>query len=454
MGKKGTKTLDLRRIYPIKVIWAPYVPNRDVPLFFDEKVKLMEEFSQYALYMVKQHLACHDNTPNNNQAYLSEIQMVAYSLKSFCEYLRVKGKSWKKIEDCDLEEYKAWELTNVKGRDSSRTEKTAQETVNRKLRVIYRFYWWAQEIQALMEGWMGWPIAPIRSKLPVYIQDPEVFNKKGEAKKTIYPLCFRRTGARSKHKRQHYATDDELNRLRKYFREYCNPLTAERNILIVDIIEHVGWRGGSVRSLLVDHFSEEVSNAAMTQGFRKIQVTPPEQKFGSQAAYDVQIKLAIRIARFIKDVRQPILERLGVGEEKAQGHLFISFTTGKPFGNTRISRIIAGGFKAIGLRKGSGGHSIRRKFGKESATEILQVRQKEGFSNDPESVIVDLMPKLGHSAAGSHAAYTHGKEDMYKGTIESQLREQVAELQGQFAQKQLENARLQRELDKLKSSSS
>jgi len=453
MGEKGTKALDLRRIYPIKIVWVPYVPNREVPLFFDEKIKLMEEFSLYALYMAKQHLASHDNTKDNEQAYLSEIQMVAYSLKSFCEYLRVKGKSWKEIEDCDLEEYMAWELANVKGRGSSRTEKTAQETVNRKLRVIYQFYWWAQEIQALMEGWMGWPTAPIRSKLPDYIKDPEAFDKKGEAKKTIYPLCFRRTGARSKHKRQHYATDDELNRLRRYFREFCNPLTAERNILIVDIIEHVGWRCGSVRSLLVEHFSEEIIDAALVQGENEIQVTPPEQKFGYQTDYDVKIQLAIRIANFINDVRKPTLERLSVGEEAAQGHLFISFTNGSPLGNKRISRIIADGFKAIGLRKGSGGHSIRRKYGKETATETLQVRQKLGFSNDPASVLLDLMPKLGHSAAASHAAYTHGKEDMYKGTIESQLREQVAELQGQLAQMQLENARLQRSLNKLCSTS-
>ena len=453
MGEKGIKALDLRRIYPIKIVWAPYVPNRDVPLFFDEKIKLMEEFSQYALYMTKQHLASHNNTEDNEQAYLSDIQMVAYSLKSFCEYLRVKSKSWEEIEDCDLEEYKDWELANVKTKNSSRTEKTAQETVNRKLRVIYQFYWWAQEIQDLMEGWMGWPTAPIRSKLPDYMKDPEAFNKKGEAKKTIYPICFRRTGARSIHKRQHYATDDELNRLRRYFREFCAPLSAERNILIVDIIEHVGWRGGSVRSLLVEHFSKETIDSALAQGLHEIKVTPPEQKFGYQNAYDVKIKLAIRVASFIKDVRKPILERLGVGEEKAQGHLFISFTTGKPLGNKRISRIIAGGFKAIGLRKGAGGHSIRRKFGKETATEILQVRQKQGFSNDPKSVVLDLMPKLGHSAEASHASYTHGKEDMYKGTVESQLREQVVELQAEVSQKQLENARLQRELNKLKPSS-
>lgn len=453
MGGKGIKTLDLRRIYPIKIVWAPYVPNRDVPLFFDEKIKLMIELSQYALYMAKKHLASHDNTADNEQAYLSEIQMVAYSLKSFCDYLRVKGKSWKEIEDSDLEEYKAWELSNVKGRSSSRTEKTAQQTVNIKLRAIYQFYWWAQEIQALMEGWMGWPTAPIRSKLPDYMKDPEAFDKKGEAKKTIYPLCFRRTGARSKHKRQHYATDDELIRLRRYFREFCDPLTAERNVLIIDIIEHVGWRGGSVRSLLVEHFSEEVIDAALVQGKREILVTPPEQKFGYQTAYDVKLQLIIRIANFIKGVRQSTLDRLGVGEEKAKGHLFIGFTTGRPLGNKRISRIIADGFKAIGLRKGSGGHSIRRKFGKECATEILQTRQKLGFSNDPESVVLDLMPKLGHSAAASEAAYTHGKEDMYKGTVESQLRGQVAELQGQLAQMQLENARLQRKLSKPNSAS-
>lgn len=448
-NKKRPKALDLRRIYPIKIVWASYVPNRDVPLFFNERVKLMEEFSQYALYQAKKHLGSHDNTADNEQAYLSEIQMVAYSLKSFCEYLRVKAKFWKEIEDCDLEEYKAWELGNVKGRGSSRTEKTAQETVNRKLRVIYQFYWWAQEIQALIEDWMGWPSAPIRSKLPEYMKDPEAFDRKGEAKKTVYPLCFRRTGARSKHKRQHYATDDELNHLRRYFREFCNTLTAERNILIVDIIEHVGWRGGSVRSLLVEHFSEAIIDAALLQGLHEIQVTPPEQKFGYQTDYDVKIQLAIRIANFIKDVRQPTLERLGIGEEKAQGHLFISFTTGRPLGNKRISRIIADGFKAVGLRKGSGGHSIRRKYGKETATEILQTRQKLGFSDDPESVALDLMPKLGHSAAASQAAYTHGKEDMYKRTVESQLRGQVAELQGQLAQMQLENARLQRELNKL-----
>jgi len=438
--------IDKRRRYPIAIVWAPYQDGRTVPIVFDHKVRLIEEFAQFALYEAKEHLKTHAVSAQNEQAYISTINPIAYTLKSFATYLADKRFTWSNISDAELGDYKIWELKRVLEKPSARTVETAQETVNVKLKVIYKYFWWAQEERALISGRIGWPQAPIRSRLVEYMRSPESFSDSIEALKGVYPLLYQRTGARSKYKKGHYATDEEVEALRDYYRRHSSVQIADRNILIVDIIEERGWRGGSVRSLMVNQFSDEIINDALKKNASEILVTPATQKNSRRTSYPVRLPLAIRINHFCKTTRKQILDTLGKGEKEANGIVFIGETTGQPLGKSRISRIIAEGFKSIGAPKGAGGHSIRRKYGKDCAKEVIEIRKRLGFSIDPADTVMDIAERLGHESLAAQSAYTAGKTDVYKTTTEEDLHRKNSELRAKLAQKELEIAEIKKKL--------
>jgi hypothetical protein len=442
-NRAQNKLTDLRRSYPPSIVWGRIAHDLRVPVFFDDKLQVVEPLTLYALYEAQEFAKRHHISTANSQAYLSDIRSIAYALKSFLDYLRAKRLSWNQFSDEHMDAYKRDQFATILSKSSSVSESTAQETVNQKLRVIYNFFWWAQEEQLLIADHIGWSDHPIRSKIVEYKQDPEKFEKNARAKRTIYPQAFRRTGARSRLRRGHYATDQEVAAVRKNFRAKCDPLTADRNILITDLIELRGWRSGSVRSLRIEQFSDELIDRALTGKKAEFEVVPPDQKFGYQRSYDLKMQMAIRINKFIHTTRKEMLARIRK-PDSGTGPLFISYTTGKPLGLGAISRILASSFSAVSAPKRAGAHSLRRKFGREKATEICQIRMRQGVSMDPADIVNDMKEELGQSSQAAQSAYTMGKLDMYSYSVENKLRGQIVELQTQLASRDLQLAKLAR----------
>jgi len=440
--------VDLRKNYPIKVIWPEFRPGRKAPLFFDEQVGIIVPFTHYALYHAKQKMSKQMIDGNTDQAYTSHMGMIAAGLTSFAKFLRRKHIRYDEVDDSQLEKYRDEEYLIVKAKSASRTEMTAKRTVNGKLRVIYDFYIWAQEIQLLLDNYIGWiadekhPEFRIKSFLPQYRKNPEKYSNGSRIGGMNYPMCYEGVGEGARHRATHYATDAELSALRDYFRDNNDVLTAERNVLIVDIIEAVAWRQSSVHSLRASQFSTELIDKTMQTGKDKFSVVPSKQKGGYDNVYDIPLPLAIRINTFIRENRNVLLRERGKNSDDAQGYLFIAYTTCRPLGERRISSIIGNAFTALGAMKGSGPHSIRRKYGKEKATEFAQIRKREGRSTNPEDIVEDLKPELGHSTSAALEAYTHGKRDMYNMSIEHKLRDEIASLRSQMESKTVEVARL------------
>ncbi len=440
--------VDLRKNYPIRVIWPEFRPGRKVPLFFDERVDIIVPLTHYALYHAKQKMSRQAIDGNTDQAYTSHMGMIVAGLTSFAKFLRRKHITYDKVDDRLLEEYRDEEYLIVKAKTASRTDMTAKRTVNGKLRVIYDFYCWAQEIQLLLDNYIGWiadekhPGFRIKSFLPQHRKNPEKNPNGRRIGGMNYPICYEGVGEGARHRATHYATDAELSALRDYFRDNNDVLTAERNVLIVDIIEAVAWRQSSVHSLRASQFSIEFIDKAMQTGQEVFSVVPSKQKGGYDNVYDIPLPLAIRINTFVRNNRNVFLRDRGKGEDDAQDYLFIAYTTCRPLGEHRISRIIGNAFTALGAPKGSGPHSIRRKCGKEKATEFVQIRKREGISTNPEDIVEDLKPVLGHSTSAAQEAYTHGKRDIYNMSVEHKLRDEIASLRSQIESKTIEVARL------------
>lgn len=431
-----------------RINWVPYFDGRNVPLLFDRRSQLNDHFSLYIFHLARIKIRCDGLSASKIDVYNSYIRKVVYSISSFAMYLEIKSLDWRSVDDQILEDYREEEQARSLRSKSGRTELTTKRSTNEKLREVYRFYFWAQEDQWLIANHMGWPDANIVSLLPVHRRDPISISKNRNLKQLMYPLCYRRVGEGSRRKPTHYATDKELEELRRFFYDNCFPITAERNVLIVDIIESTGWRQGSVRSLRTHQFDIETIAEAIRKGHATYPVTPEDQKGGKSDEYEIPIPLACRIATFVQKSRSGLLNCRHKSEAVGDEYLFISYTTCKPLGKTEISRIIAQAFSAIGAPMGAGAHSIRRQFGKEKATEILQVRQRIGASMSPEDVVQDLMHYLGHSHTAAQEAYTRGKQDVYQLSVESDLRNKNEVLKAEVARLEAENVAMKRNISK------
>jgi len=440
--------IDNRKVYPITLVWGFIVDDRKVPVVLDHKVKVIEAFVLFAVYKSKEYLCDHTPTSRNKSSYVSFINPIGYTLSDFAKYLRSKGIMWQNVDDFRINEFKHYQYSSTKSQPNSLFPETINESVNLKLRTIYEFFWWAQHKQHLIENRIGHNIeAPISSNIASYKDSTTTFKKDKSAMKTVYPLCEALTAEVGRHRRQHYATDEELSKLRKYYRSNPNVLIAERNVLIVDFIENMGFREGSVASLTTGQFSDEILSKSRENHKKTIEVSPASQKRGYNNQFDTVTQLAIRVNRFVRENRQKMLVRIGKVAKDAEtlfdeGNLFISYTTGRPLTAQTISGIISNGFRSIGVvGERAGPHSIRRKFGKDKSSEKHEIRKRNGISTDPADIIMDVAIDLGHSTFAAQNAYNADKRDMYNESIENKLREKNAELEAEITSYRLEAQR-------------
>jgi len=438
MKNEHKAPIDHRKVYPITLLWGVLVSDRKIPVLLDHTVLVMEAFLLFAIYKAKEYLNHHSPTEQNKKAYESFINSLGYTLFAFAEYLRSINISWQEVNDNNIANFKQKQYKITKSKPNSRIPETARKTVNIKLRTIYEFYWWAEYHQYLIYNTIGYDRnLPIRSNIAKYKIDPTVFKKDKTAMKTVYPLCESVTAEAGCHRRQHYASDQEISDLRKHYRATCEFFVAERNVLIVDIIEMIGWRDGSVASLTTRLFSNDVIKKAQERCNSTVKVTPEQQKRGYSFPFDAVLQLVIRVYKFIRDNRQGMLSRIGKAEVDAEpdfdnSKLFISYTTGTGLTAQSISEIISSGFKSIGVvGERAGGHSIRRKFGKDKGSEYYETRKRLKLSTDPQDIVLDLAEALGQTNLASQNAYNASKRDIYNESIESQQRGRIAELESE-----------------------
>ncbi len=435
-GFKKKTALDLRVNWPITVTWGKLPGDYQTPIFFDRRLKIIEAFTRYCLNIADLNM----RFKAGGQAHKSRIDSVYSALKSLAEYLRKERLIWQDLNDYHFDQYREWELERLKRKKQTKTNLTRKRTVNNKLQEIYRFYTWAQEEAFLIENHIGWGVdVLIRSQLPNHQKDPSILIKDYNKNSLLFPKQFTRVGGASRGNIGHVATNDEVNRLRQYFREKSDPYAIERNILITDLAEAVGWRKGSINSLLTTQFSDELIESVDGE---YLIVMPIDQKFGYEKEFDVPLALALRINNHINNARASRLEDIGVDETVAQHSLFISTIEGTPLESQTIVSLFGTAFKALGCPKGSGIHSLRRKFTNDEIAIEIKARIDHKLPTDPDSVLLPVSKKLGQNNLLSPQFYSDASASL---TNESPARKQKLEnlkLRSDLAEKDREIARL------------
>ena len=396
--------------------------NRRIPLIYTQNGVIVQAFAQFALVVAASKQWA------SEQAFKTAIEDVGHHLGALQGFLDRHGSAWGAVNDKLLRRFRNEVLAKTLSKPTCRSELAAKRTTNRYLRTVYRFLVWAQEESKLVRGLLGWPKAPIRTALIRKREKPE-----GRFPgNSLYPLCFEKCGQGSRYTFQYVATSVDIDRLLAHFFEGQEVATAERNALIVATIDNVGWRQGSVISLLTRQFDDDALAHARAHGYAW--VTPSVQKLSYENIFEVPLALVERIRQYIAGPRRRILEAAGVGESIAQARLFLNVVSGEPLSPKSVTQILSRAFRQIGAPVGAGAHSLRRKFSDDKIDVEIAVRKRENRSTDPVNVGTVLQRALGQSSIRSQEAYARSISRATWDTLERRQHDRIKALEHENAQ--------------------
>lgn len=431
----------------IVVIWNELPGGGTVPTFRNIYHILLEAPTDYCDHI-------HEKTRLRgallkSKSMKSAMDAATYALRWFFAFLQIRSINWKDVTDADLADFRDWAYKQTRLDGKNRGEFSAKRTTNVKLRVIYDYYRWAvDEALLLPEGALGPRNCAITSSL-LPAQDRNFSDPHDD--KHLYPLCFPHVGEASRTKGgQYWATTRDLNLLEEHFWDTYSEEVAARETLIMAIGDCVGWRIGSINSLVTQDFAEALIAEAVAAGDAGLLVRPEKQKFGYSKPFEVPWPLVYRICDYIKQDRKEIMQRNGVTEREALHRVFLSTTDGLPIRDASLVKNFSDAFHAIGVQKGAGSQSLRRKFAEGALREELEYRIRAGLSTAREDVLPAVAESLGHNSIVAQAAYIRVTRSMRRISIELELRDKAAADAVTIAALRAENSALRRQVSEAK----
>lgn len=424
---------------PVTLMWIELTPGRFVPSFRDHRLNLIEPFLDYAISEAKKKIS----DKASARAYTSAMDSIAYSLSEFAGYLQSKGKSWAGTTDDILEEFRDASHTETRTKKTSKNNTTASRTINKKLRVIYDFFAWAEVNAALTQGKIGWGTEDIKSTRPLHLKNPTKWNG---LPRNQYPKCLQGVGEKSRSMdSQYWATEQDLDDIEDYFGRTLPSATAERNILFMRITDQTGFRRASTNSLTIGQFSDAAINESLRQGLVAHSAQPASQKLTKNYHFDISYALAWEINRYIKQLFGEELATQSCHVKKvADLPIFVSITTGRPLTDNHWSDIFTAAFQAMGADRGAGLHAIRRKFAEDWFRKEIERRLKNNLSIAYEDIVAGLARVLGHDSKLSQEAYRRVSKATTGATTEDRLQEQNQQQTAQILKLKAELARKDR----------
>lgn len=446
----------MKKHHPILMSWIPLKNGlkHKVPYLRDHFLNPIESMFQFFIAISEWK---YTYTKNNDriQSYKSFVDIYAYALKSFVEYLAYKNISWDEITSEHLDEFYDWEIPRIMMRSATKhDEKAAKRTCNRKLTAIYQFYGWAHSFAKLLPyGYVG-ENGNIKTTIPLAYEEGllkgplfKVSNKLyPKISSGLYPLIRTHVGEPIG---DYSATDKDIENIVDYFIDNnASHYVSTRNILIIRIIDYIGLRSNSISSLTTKQFNRDTLEQCEDE---HINIIPPSQKLGYNNSFPFPTFLVSQILDFIENERDELMRKLSLSELKVKHTLFLT-QDGNTLTSRRISELTAKAYQAIGHKSGKGAaaHSGRRKKAKDVTQEELAWRARTGMPIDPETVSQTVATALGQKDINSAALYHKVTLKMREDNLETKLARQNAELIGELNELKRDKAYLESLLKKEK----
>ena len=411
-----------------------------VPVFYDRNNRLVSPFHDFVALLA----ADKDNISPSSQATRSAVNAAAYALLGWLRLLEERRMPWTAGSEQLLRIHRDSAYKAVlNSTRSKKSERAAKRTVNVRLQWIYDFYLWAQNDENLCSKVIG-PGCVIESALTVGRIGRLAFAKSHKLSfDAMFPVCFRGVSG-SAGGVQYFASAEDKRAMLVCLSSGKDPFVVERNSIIVEMADRVGWRVGTLTYLSIGDFDEARLVDADDAG---VSVIPAAQKFGYGFAFSVPHSLFARVRRFIKQ-RSVWLDQHGFSEKSAHGRLFVSSRRGAPLGDKTITQLICAAFRSIGIPAniGAGPHSYRRKFSVDSTSDDLRMRKAEGFSTSLEDVLHANALRMGHKNIHSQGPYQRAVRHGLHSSEPYQLKERVRDLEAELSERESRISQLERQL--------
>lgn len=418
------------------LIWST-IRSMKYPSLRDPDGNLLEPFTSYLHSIVRKSGERFDPKRAN-----SEIQAATYAMTGFCDFLHRKGQRLTKINQKVLLMFRddAFEKTRHAPSGSGR-DRPAAMTTNVKLRHVYDFLAWCQENRRIPRRTIGPRDCRITSTLPCS-------KEQITSGKLNYPLLFRRIGENAREDEgQYWATEEDIRLVEEFFREKHGQFTAERNVLLLRLGEHEGWRVGSSASLTREQFSDEAF--AQQKNADAFEVCPPDQKLGYQFSFSMPWPLAHFIKNYIATSRAEHMRALAITEDTADHRIFLSASSGKPIRSRSVSQIFSAALRALGRPKRAAYHAFRRHKAQHIAEEVIERRTREGQSIARDDVVDEIARAMGHASREAQRAYVRATKTASLRTVEERQRDEIVALQLEVAAERARNSALTQRLNEV-----
>lgn len=348
--------------------------------------ELINELIDYAIYL-------------SREASVSALTLEAalYNLSPFFVFLKKNKIHINDANDVWLVKYRDESFRFLRGNAlPASSDKTQKRTINERIKGVYRFAFWYQSSHPLNFRLIGPSGCNIRSEL-------SVSNLNARSKAGVYsmfPLLYKLTGGRSKHKPVSRATNSIKSGLIRRFSSHYDEYIMARNILIIDIADEMGLRRASLNSLECSDFTDWLA----AENVGNLVIIPKSQKFGYRISYKFSFSLIMKICNFIEGPRKRLFHRLGISEHIGQNRIFISSKSCRPLNNQSITDIIAKSMREIGVKHGSI-HAFRHKFINDEVEREINRRLLLKLDTSIESIAAAVALKVGHANTSSLFTY-------------------------------------------------
>jgi len=433
-------------------------PERFAVIFYDIKTnRVIDDLTDYTIYLA-----------DVEQLNIKTIADHAYFLKRFYEYVHAGSAELDnctdsvieaepaKLNTCTDSVIKAFrsheKLAILRSKASKQNERIANGTVNERLRRVYHWLTWLQATGRVRESLIGIKGCGVRSFLPSRATALTKRHLSPAAARTQsrqdYPLLFRKTAAKSRHKRKFVPTEDfRFQLIQRLHETAVCPYLAHRNALIVDIANTVGFRRESINSLRMAQFLE---GEIKTNNGGFMYVTPSKQKFGYEESFAFPLTLAQRIAHFISHYLLPTAKSRKWRVDLKTSPLILSYRNGLAMRDRSITKLLAVHFRALGAPAGSATHSLRHKFANDEIRDETEYRLQNNIDSSAQSIAATVSLRMGQSNPDSLEAYVSSSitaprmaaaEDLkaHAASLEAELlalRSEVKNLRAQAGQRQ------------------
>jgi hypothetical protein len=404
-------------------------------LFYDvANERIVDDLTDYAIYMA-----------DEEQLNFKTVTNHSYFLKRFYEYLAAKSLLLDRCTDSALKAFRDAEKKAImQSQRSKKNLRIANGTVNERLRRVYRWLTWLQDNGRVRQQLIGRRGCGVRSALPGRnaVERPRRTspNTSRQQSREDYPLLFKKTAIKSKHRRQFVPSEAVRFQLVERLHETASlPYIAHRNALIVDTANTVGFRRESINSLRIAQFLdgriEEADGAFMY-------VTPDAQKFGYEESFAFPAALAQRIAHFIANYLLPTARARGWGVDLKTSRVFLSYRNGRALCDRSITKMLAGHLRALGAPAWTSTHSLRRKFANDEIDSETEYRVANKLDTSTPSISATVSLRMGQRNPESLQPYVAAKITAPRMTATEQLKAHTASLEGELLALRDEMAKL------------